>query len=170
MTKDFGIQYRLASDRLKLEILTVDDYEFLQNLVNTKGWIENIGDRKIHSKKEAIAYINKILATENFYYWVVRTKDANRPIGIISIIKRSYLEYFDIGFAFLPDVANKGYALEAAKAVLLMVSGLPEFKVVLATTLHSNDSSIKLLTKLGFRFQKENEVENSNLYIYTNTV
>jgi RimJ/RimL family protein N-acetyltransferase len=168
MTKEFGIQYKIVSDRLSLDILTVDDYDFLQTLVNTKGWIENIGDRNIHSKNDAIVYINKILTTENFYYWVVRTKVAKKPIGIISILKRSYLEHFDIGFAFLPDFSNKGYAFEAAKAILLMVSVLPEFNIVLATTLYSNNNSIKLLTKLGFRFEKENEVENANMYIYTN--
>jgi RimJ/RimL family protein N-acetyltransferase len=151
-----------------LEKLKVDDYDFILSLVNTKGWIENIGDRNIHSKDEAIEYINKILWTENFIYWVVRTRTGNTPIGIISLIKRTYLENFDIGFAFLPQFNNYGYAYEAAKAVLMMVSRLPAFKIVLATTLFSNKSSIKLLTKLGFRYEKENDTENQKMHIYTN--
>ncbi len=151
-----------------LRKLRVDDHDFILSLVNTKGWIENIGDLNIHSKSEATDYINKILWTENFIYWVVRTKDDQTPIGIISLIKRSYLENFDIGFAFLPQYNNYGYAYEAAKAILLMISKLPEFKIVLATTLFSNKSSIKLLTKLGFRYEKENETENVKMHIYTN--
>ena len=148
----------------------MDDYDFILSLVNTTGWIENIGDRNIHSKNEAIEYINKILWTENFIYWVVRTNDDQTPIGIISLIKRSYLEYFDIGFAFLPEYSNYGYAYEAAKAVLMMISKLPEFKIVLATTLSSNKNSIKLLTKLGFRYEKENETESKKMHIYTNAL
>ena len=151
-----------------MEILKVNDYNFILSIVNSKGWIENIGDRNIHSKDEAIEYINKILWTDNFIYWVVRTKKAKTPIGIISLIKRSYLEYFDIGFAFLPEYTHYGYAYEAAKAVLKMVSRLPAFKIILATTLFSNKSSIKLLIKLGFRFEKENETENQKMHIYTN--
>ena len=151
-----------------LEKLRVDDYDFILSLVNTTGWIENIGDRNIHSKNEAKEYINKILWTENFIYWVVRTKVNHTPIGIISLIKRSYLDYFDIGFAFLPDYGNFGYAYEAAKAVLLMISKLPEFKIVLATTLFSNKNSIKLLAKLGFRYEKENDTESEKMHIYTN--
>jgi len=151
-----------------LEKLRVDDFDFILSLVNTKGWIENIGDRNIHSKNEAIEYINKILWTENFIYWVVRIIDDRTPVGIISLIKRNYLENFDIGFAFLPEYGNCGYAYESAKAVLLMISGLPEFKIVLATTLFSNKSSIKLLTRLGFRYEKENETENDKMHIYTN--
>jgi RimJ/RimL family protein N-acetyltransferase len=155
-----------------LEKLKVGDYDFILSLVNSKGWIENIGDRNIHTKNEAIEYINKILWTENFIYWVVRKKNDNTPIGIISIIKRSYLTHFDIGFAFLPQYSNYGYAYEAANAVLLIVSKLPDFKIMLATTLFSNKSSIKLLTKLGFRYEKENETENKSedekMQIYTN--
>ena len=148
--------------------LRVDDHDFILSIVNSEGWIENIGDRNIHSKDEAIEYINKILRTENFIYWVVRIKKTNTPIGIISLIKRSYLENFDIGFAFLPQYTNYGYAYEASKAVLQMISRLPAFKIILATTLFSNRSSIKLLTKLGFRYEKENETENQKMHIYTN--
>jgi len=168
MIKNPRIQNSILTDRLTLEILKVNDYDFILAIVNSKGWIENIGDRNIHSKDEAIEYINKILWTENFTYWVVRIKKAKTPIGIISLIKRSYLDYFDIGFAFLPQYTNYGYAYEAAKAVLKMVSRLPDFKIILATTLSSNKSSIKLLTKLGFRFEKENETENQKMHIYTN--
>src|SRR5450755_3988241 len=141
MTKDVRIQNTIFTGRLNLEKLNIDDYDFINVLVNSKGWIENIGDRNIHSKNDAIVYINKILETENFFYWVVRTKDANTSIGIISFLKRSYLENFDIGFAFLPQFSNNGYAFEAAKAVLFMVSKLPEFNIVLATTLYSNKNS-----------------------------
>jgi RimJ/RimL family protein N-acetyltransferase len=51
-----------------------------------------------------------------------------------------------------------------------MVSKLPEFNIVLATTLDSNKKSINLLTKLGFSFEKEIEVDNAKLHIYTNAV
>jgi ribosomal-protein-alanine N-acetyltransferase len=168
MIKNSRIQNSILTNRLILKKLRVDDYDFILSLVNSKGWIENIGDRNIHSKDEAIEYINKILWTENFIYWVVRTKDDHRPIGIISLIKRNYLENFDIGFAFLPQYNHYGYAYEAANAVLSMISKLPDFKIVLATTLFSNESSIKLLKKLGFRYEKENETENQNMHIYTN--
>lgn len=168
MTKDLRIQNTMFTDRLNLKIITLEDDDFIKSLVNSKGWIENIGDRNIHSKQDALAYIDKILNTENFYYWVARIEEANKPIGIISFLKRSYLENFDIGFAFLPDFNNKGYAYEAASAVLTMVSKLPEFNIVLATTLFSNESSIKLLTKLGFRFKEEIELDKQKVHIYTN--
>jgi len=150
-----------------LEIINPDDYEFMQLLVNSKGWLENIGDRNVHSKNDAIAYIDKIMRTENLFYWIVRIKEENTPIGIISFIKRSYLEHFDIGFALLPGFHNNGYAYEAAKAVLTMVSGLAGFTTILATTISSNTNSMKLLTKLGFRYEREIDIDNKMLQVYS---
>ena len=111
------MQNRISTERLRLQLLTLEDYDFIEQLVNTNGWIEFIGDRNVHSKEDAVAYINKIINTENLFYWVVRIKGSNTPIGIISFLKRAYLEHFDIGFAFLPEYNGNGYAHEAAKKV-----------------------------------------------------
>jgi ribosomal-protein-alanine N-acetyltransferase len=167
MTKDFRILDPIITSRLKLEIINLSDHNFIISLVNSRGWLENIGERNVHSKNDAVKYINKILSTDNFIYWVVRIKDENTPIGIISFLKRSYLENFDIGFAFLPEFNNKGYAYEAANEVLKRLTKFPEFNIVLASTLFSNNKSIKLLSKLGFTFEKEIEIENEKLHIYT---
>jgi Acetyltransferases, including N-acetylases of ribosomal proteins len=107
------MQNHISTNRLLLDILTLEDYQFIIQLLNTKGWIEFIGDRNVHSKDEAIAYINKILDSPTINYWVVRIKSENLPIGIVSFLKRDYLENFDIGFAFLPEFTGNGYAYEA---------------------------------------------------------
>jgi RimJ/RimL family protein N-acetyltransferase len=168
MTNDLPIERTITTDRLELEIVKTEDAEFIRSLVNTREWIEHIGDRHVRSKKDAIAYVNSILATENFLYWVVRTVKGHTAIGIISFLKRAYLENFDIGFAFLPDFTGKGYAYEAAKAVLDMVKQQPEFNTVLALTQASNERSIHLLKKLGFTYQKTSEWEDKMLEIYSN--
>lgn len=163
------MQNNISTDRLLLNIIAEQDYEFIIQLVNTKGWIEFIGDRNIHSKEESVAYINKILTTQNIYYWIVRIKDGNIPIGLISFLKREYLENFDIGFAFMPEFFGHGYAYEAAKEILSMVSAYPVYNPVLATTIPNNIHSIKLLIKLGLHFEKELEVAGEKLHIYTNS-
>lgn len=163
------MQNNISTNRLHLNILAKEDFEFIIQLVNTKGWIEFIGDRNIHSKEESVAYINKILDAKNICYWVVRIKNGNIPIGIISFLKRDYLEDFDIGFAFLPEFTGHGYAYEAAKEILSMVSTYPEYNRVLATTIPNNISSIKLLVKLGLHFEKELEVGDQKLHIYSNS-
>lgn len=158
---------KLTTQRLSLDALTVEDYNFIHELVNTEGWIQFIGDRKVHSKEDAIGYINKVNSMKNCYYWVVRITETNKSIGIITFIKRDYLDHFDIGFAFLPEYFGKGYPYEAAKEILSSVKH--EHHVVLATTLPNNIRSINLLTRLGFYFEKEIEVGNEKLQVYSST-
>ncbi|MGB8195072.1 MAG: GNAT family N-acetyltransferase [Chitinophagaceae bacterium] len=161
---------KINTDRLTLDLVTINDHAFMRELVNSKGWLEFIGDRKVHSIEDAVAYIEKIRNTPNFFYWVVREKDTNTPVGIISFLKRVYLEHFDIGFAFLPAWQGKGYAYEAANEVLSVAKQLPEYPVILATTIPGNVDSIRLLKKLGLFFFKEIEVEKTNLHIYSTAV
>jgi len=163
------MQNEIITERLSLNLLTIDDFDFVKRLVNTEGWIAFIGDRYVHTNDDAIAYVTKILNTENLFYWVVRTRDNNTPVGIISFMKRNYLESFDIGFAFLPEYNGNGYAYEAAKEVLSMVSKTPGYYPVVATTVPQNAKSIKLLTKLGLHFEKEIEVEDEMLHVYSNS-
>jgi [ribosomal protein S5]-alanine N-acetyltransferase len=162
------MQNSILTQRLTLNFLAREDDEFIIHLLNSKGWLEFIGDRNIHTKEEALAYINKILGSQNIFYWVVRLKDGNIPIGIISFLKRDYLENFDIGFAFLSEFMGQGYAFEASKEILSIVKKHPEYDPVLATTLPGNIPSISLLSKLGLYFEKELEVNNEKIHIYTN--
>ena len=163
------MQISFDTNRLLLDVLTAEDSEFIISLVNSKEWIEFIGERNVHSKQEAVAYINKILNTQNFYYWVIRIKDGMTPIGIISFLKREYLENFDIGFALLPEFTGNGYAFEAAKKVMSVVQTNQDYHPILATTLPNNINSIKLLIKLGFYFEKEIESGNEKLLVYSNS-
>lgn len=162
------MQTEINTERLILNLITEDYDDFMLALVNTEGWLQFIGDRNVHSKQDAIAYIKRIKNTQNLFYWVVRLKDMHTPLGIISFLKRSYLEHFDIGFAFLPEFNGCGYAYEAAEKVLSIASKKAEYSPILATTIPQNTSSIKLLIKLGLHFEKELEVANEKLHIYSN--
>ena len=164
------MQTDIITERLLLNIITEEDYDFMQKLMNTDGWIQFIGDRGIHSKEAAIAYINTINGRPNFYYWLVRLKETHSPVGIITFIKRGYLAHFDIGFAFLPEYNGKGYAYEAAREVLSLVRLQPEHQIVQATTLPGNLHSIKLLNKLGLRFTGKIMVGKNELCLYSTDI
>jgi RimJ/RimL family protein N-acetyltransferase len=164
------MQNSIKTERLLLNLLSTDDHEFIHSLLNTKGWIEFIGERNIQTSEDAIRYIRKILATQNLWYWVVKTRESLVPIGIISFMKRDYLENFDIGFAFLPGFMGMGLAFEAASEILSYVKKEQGYNPVIATTLPHNLRSIKLLTRLGMHFEREIMVENEKLLVYTSAL
>ncbi|MEO6906138.1 MAG: GNAT family N-acetyltransferase [Ginsengibacter sp.] len=161
-----SFQFSIFTERLLINPLSTSDDHFILELLNTEGWIKFIGNRNIHSQTDASAYIQKILNNENLIYWIVKVKDNERAIGIVTFIKRDYLEYHDIGFAFLPEFSKKGYAYEATKAVLNKLQMDHKLTHILATTMPENKASIELLTKLGFAFEKEIEVEKETVLVY----
>ena len=69
------------------------------------------------------------------------------------LIKREGLEDVDLGFAFLPRFWRKGYAFEAAAAVLSYGSNVLGLRRIVAILAQDNHRSSQLLEKLGFRFE-----------------
>jgi len=160
------MQATIATSRLLLEPLSQNDNHFILELVNSEGWLKYIGDRNIHCPEEAAAYIQKINSAPNITYWVVKRKEDATPIGIVTFIKRDFLEHHDIGFAFLPAFTNQGYAFEATQKGLSHITSNAQHAYILATTLPENKNSIRLLEKLGLRLSKEIEVANEKLHLY----
>jgi RimJ/RimL family protein N-acetyltransferase len=163
------MQHTYNTHRLLLNEINLDDAEFISELVNTPEWIKFIGDRNIRSTADANEYIQKIISNPNTNFWIVRTQDQQIPIGIVTFIKRDYLDHYDIGFAFLAKHTKKGYAHEASIAVLNDAIKNSNHKQILATTVKENTNSIQLLEKLGLRFYKEIQNENELLLVYSIT-
>ena len=155
----------IFTKRLRLASVTMNDYVFMRQLVNTEGWLRFIGDRHVHTDDQARAYIDRILHTPNLTYWVVWHNQLNVPTGIISLIKRDYLEHFDIGFAFLPEYQRHGYALEGAQ-VIMEHTQQRRITTLLATIIPGNVRSINLLERLGFSFDQKMEINHDTIWVY----
>lgn len=120
MDKKIKMPPKFSTPRLFLDIIIEDDHDFILSLVNTKGWLQFIGDRNVHSKDDSIEYIKRIKNTPDLFYWLVRLKDSKNPIGIISFLKRSYLEHFDIGFAFYQTLTGMAMHMKQPKRYYLL--------------------------------------------------
>jgi ribosomal-protein-alanine N-acetyltransferase len=151
--------------RLLLFKLSAADAAFMFELLNTPLWIRFIGDRNIRTIADVQAYIQKISDNPKTDYWVVKLKDQQTRVGVVTFMKRDYLDHYDIGFAFLPSYAKQGYAYEAAKKLLEEVN--PHHQQILATVLKENNNSIHLLEKLGLHLDKEIVVNNETLLLYS---
>ncbi len=143
----------IETERLKLREYTLKDAPFIFKLMNSEGWLKNIGDRSINSIEDAEDYMKKnyLSSYEKYGFgpYLVSIKDTGKPIGSCGFYKRDNLEHPDVGFAFLPEFANKGYAYEAAEAVMDYAKENLGFKTIVGITLSKNLASIKLLKKIG---------------------
>lgn len=161
------MQSNLKTNRLFIEPLTLNDWSFILELVNTKGWLTFIGNRNVSTQEDAVTYIQKILDNPNCAYFVFKLKEDNTPIGVITLIKRDYLDHHDIGFAMLPKYSKNGYSFEASKRVLDELSKSKQHTKILAITLADNVPSKSLLEKLGLAFEKTIRENNEELLLYS---
>ncbi len=89
-----------------------------------------------------------------FGLYLVESKGTRISIGICGLVKRASLEDVDIGFAFLPKYWGNGYAYESASAVMAYGESVFGLSRIVAVTTPDNHGSIKVLEKLGFRFEQ----------------
>lgn len=147
----------LETERLILRHQTVEDAAFILELLNDPSWIRYIGDRGVRTLDDARNNIvNGALAMYarlGFGFYLTELKEEGTPIGICGLVKRDFLEDADIGFAFLPRFWGKGYAFEAASAVMGYAQSVLGFKRIVAITTEDNHASAKLLEKLGLHFE-----------------
>jgi len=148
----------LETERLILRGMDVADAPFILKLLNEPSFLRFIGDKKVRTVQDAEQYIlNGPVASYNrngFGLCLVELKETHTPIGMCGLLKRDELPHADIGFAFIPDFWNQGFAYEAAAAVMNDARERLKLERILAITNQDNESSIKLLQKLGLKFER----------------
>ena len=145
----------IETKRLRLREYTIEDAPFSYELMNSEGWLKYIGDRNIKTIPDAVAYIEKYYLPSyelnGHGAYIVILKESGKPIGTCGLYKREDLKHPDVGFSFLTEYIGKGFAFEAAQAVLKFANDSLNIKTILGFTLPTNKDSIKLLQKLGLK-------------------
>ncbi|GAA4319695.1 GNAT family N-acetyltransferase [Flaviaesturariibacter amylovorans] len=141
----------LQTDRLRLRRFTTGDAAFIVALLNSPGWLRFIGDRGVHNEADALRYLGngpfKSYAERGFGLSLVETKEGTAA-GMCGILVRDTMDYPDIGFAFLPEHAGKGYGYEIASTTLRHARSAWGLTTIDAITLPDNTASIRLLERL----------------------
>ena len=162
----------IETARLTLRWLSVHDAAFIVALLNDPGWLRFIGDKGVRTEDDARRYIVngpvEMYARHGFGLYLTEVKGAGLPIGLCGLIKRDALEDVDVGFAFLPEYRKTGYAFEAATAVIAHGENALRLSRIVAITAPANADSVRLLERLGFRFERvvqlPNDSEELSLY------
>ena len=156
----------LETERLILRKMRVEDAEFIFELVNEPAFIRNIGDKGVRTLDDARDYILSgpvaSYAKSGFGLYTVELKETGAAIGICGLLKRDSLEDVDIGFAFLERFRRKGFGYESAAAVMDYGRNALGLKRIVAITSPDNERSIRVLEKIGLRFEKRIRMPGSD--------
>jgi len=144
------------TELLKPITTTENDAAFMLELWNSPKWIQNIGDRKVHSLEDAKTYIANRIAPQferlgYSNYTIVRKSDELK-LGVCGLYDRDGLEGIDIGFALLPHQEGNGYAFEATEKLLNVAINQFKISMIKAITTKENIQSQRLLEKLGLKY------------------
>ncbi len=147
----------LETERLTLRELTLDDAEFILELVNEPAYRRFIGDKGVRNLEDARGYLRKgpLDSYQRFGHGLYLTslKDGTK-IGTCGLLKRDTLDDPDVGFAFLAAHHRQGYGFESAAAVMEHGRDVLGFRRIVAVVSPENAGSIGLLEKLGLRFER----------------
>ena len=100
-------------------------------------------------------------------HWVIRVKNNNSSIGIVSLGKHHNNIDTEISYQLMPEWWRKGYGTEATKAVVtygLTVLNLPR---VIAETQIDSIASCRLLESIGMRLERTVERFEAKQGIFT---
>jgi RimJ/RimL family protein N-acetyltransferase len=148
----------LETSRLALRHFRSDDADFIVRLLNEPSFIEFIGDKGVRTTEQANQYLlNGPMDSYNRFGYglnMVELRETGEPIGMCGLVRRENLDDADIGYAFLEQYWSNGYARESAEAVLDHARNMLGLERIVAIVTPENHSSIRLLEKVGLRFER----------------
>jgi ribosomal-protein-alanine N-acetyltransferase len=149
---------RLDTERLELHPFTEADADFVLRLLNEPSFLRYIGDRGVHDLDSARRYIadGPVAGYARYGHGLLRVlrRSDGASIGMCGVLRRDSLPAPDLGFSFFPDYWSQGYAQESARAVMDHARQSLDIGRILAITTQDNEASMRLLGKLGFRFDR----------------
>ena len=160
----------LETERLYLREVTSTDAPFILDLLNQATFKRYIGDRGVRTLAHAREYIaerfTQSYRDNGFGLYLMEMKAKATPIGLCGFVRRKELPDPDIGFAVLPQFEKKGYAYEAAEAAIHYGRQTLRLSRILAITTLDNESSGRLLEKIGLGFDREIVLGSETLRLF----
>ena len=137
----------METERLSIRRFRPDDWQDLYEYLSQGEVVkyEPYGVfTEVASKQEAI---NR---SENDAFWAVCLLGSGKLIGNVYLAKNDF-DTWELGYVFNANFQGKGYATEAVRALLDYIFGEKNARRVVAMCNPLNESSWRLLERLGMR-------------------
>lgn len=154
----------LQTERLLLRELNPDDAENFYKLNLNPNVIKYTGNSACKDIDEAKEFLENYqdYKLNGFGRWAVIEKSTNEFLGWCGLKYDKNLDETDIGFRFFEEHWNKGLATESAKACIDYGFENLNLKTIIGRAISENIASIKVLEKIGLKFEREFDFDKSN--------
>jgi [ribosomal protein S5]-alanine N-acetyltransferase len=142
----------IETERLKLRKIEDDDWALYQILYSNEDILAHVGPSVSEDVLKKYFSVNKDDTKQNKQYTlIIEEKQSGVSVGSIGMYKIQHtFQRCEIGFMLLPDSWGKGYATEAAKAVVKYAFNELGLNRISAVSAITNIASHKVLEKVGF--------------------
>lgn len=165
---DSGHNIILETERLFLREFKLQDAADLYRLNLDPDVLKYTGDKPFDNIDEAGDFILNYDQYRKYGFgrWAVSDKSEGRFLGWCGLKFTPETNEHDIGFRFMKQFWNQGYATESAAACLDFGFSLPQIKTIIGRAARENTASIKVLQKIGLSYYKDAELAGYNAVIY----
>lgn len=157
------MEYYIETSRLILREIRAEDKEGLFRLDSDALVHKYLGNEPISKMEEAEYAVNFIRAqykSNGIGRWATIEKSSGDFIGwsglkYLTEAENGHVNFYDVGYRFIPAYWGKGYATEASLAALKY--GFEQFNTdkIVGTANELNLASINVLTKCGLIFKNK---------------
>ncbi|MFY8020811.1 MAG: GNAT family N-acetyltransferase [Bacteroidia bacterium] len=149
------------TERLILREWTLDDAADLFRLNANPNVLKFTGDKPFKNIQEAEDLISNYeqYSKHGLGRWIVQRKIDSQFLGWCGLRYQVALKETDIGFRFLEEYWNMGFAKESAIATIKYGFEILDIKQIVARCKKENTSSIKVLQKIGMKLYAEIEFD-----------
>lgn len=149
--------------------LTLEDADLMLAVWNDPAFFKYVGDRGIRTAEQAqetlLSGAFKLYEDHGYGPFRLTRKADDVAIGTCGLFRREGFDDPDIGWSVLPDFGRRGYAYEAASAVLDYARTGLGLTRILAFISPENTPSTGLAKKLGLRFERLTRLVGEEEYV-----
>ena len=161
----------LTTERLYLKEFTIDDAQLLIDLNSDPEVTRYTGDGPVKDITEAKRILTDIIFPQyknKIGRWAVYLNTTDEFIGWCGVKYVEDEKEYDLGYRFYKKHWGKGYASEAASAVMDYAINTLQLKEIIGRAAIDNKASIAVLKKMGMKYLKNDECghDPAEVYIY----
>ncbi|WP_099769076.1 GNAT family N-acetyltransferase [Chryseobacterium sp. 52] len=159
----------IETERLLLRELVINDAESFYELNLNPNVIKYTGNLPFATIEEARHFLQhyKDYQKNGYGRWAVINKSDHEFLGWCGLKYDETTGETDIGFRFFEKYWSKGFATESAKACLMYGFEKLNLEKIIGRAMSANIASIRVLEKMGLRFEKDFDFDGYKGVVYT---
>ena len=161
----------LETSRLILRELIEDDASDVYRMNSNPNVMRYLGgEALLVSPEQALAIFRTRIfpayAAHGMDRWAVVLRETNSLVGLCGLRYLPRTNEYDLGYRFMESHWGKGYATECAGAVLAWGRERMPGARIIGRSFLENTASIRILEKIGMRFEGNQPYEDGTVAVY----